>query len=386
VRTLLGGVEDRSTMRPATLPILAGLGLTATLVNACGVLLGIGDLPRARDAGADAELLGGTGVSAETSTGATTGADSATCAGRDCLGGACNAGVCEPVVLAPTDGPQGLAVDADKVYWTNSNTGQVAACAKSGCNDSPEILVSQPSVLFPQRIAVQGNAVYYLVYDFSRPGSVLKCGTSGCNGCPVTIASKQIGPAALAIDSKNLYWTNVATGQVMQCSLGGCNDSPIVLAFGRPGLRVEAALCVDTSSVYWSDTTGIVRCAIDGCNHQPTVLVPGAQAYSLAVDGKNLYWTDYANGFVYECPKTGCAQPVALAQAQYMPVGLAIDASNVYWANAGGTIMKCGLDGCPDGPVTIASGQGSPGNVAVDDSRVYWTDYTSNGTVMALAK
>jgi hypothetical protein len=317
--------------------------------------------------------------------------DSANCGacGHDCLGGSCAAGACQPVTLATATAPQGVAVDATNVYWTNSTTGEVEACAKSGCNSIPTTLVSDASVLYPQSIVTAAGSFYYLVYNFSNPGSVLACAASGCNNQPTTVASNQIGPSALAVDASNLYWTNQA-GQVMQCELGGCSGGPTALATGLGGPFSIGGLAVDAANVYWSDSSGIVKCAIGGCNGQPSTIVASQQAYGLATDGENVYWTDYDNGFLYQCPNSGCAQPTALASGLSHPNNLAVDKAHAYWANGDGTIMRCGLNGCVGGPATVASGQAQPGRLVLDDTRVYWANYPSlqvgAGSIMALAK
>jgi hypothetical protein len=230
--------------------------------------------------------------------------------------------------------------------------------------------------------------VYYTVYDFNNPGAVLSCGTGGCNNQPTTIASNQLGPIALASDSSSLYWTNQG-GPVAQCALGGCNGSPTTLATSNPASSPGiGALAVDATNVYWSDATGVEACAVGGCNGQPTTLVAAPPAYALVTDGKSLYFTDYNNGFVYECPNTGCAQPTILASGQSGPSNLAVDGANVYWANQGGTIMRCDLGGCAQGPVTMATGQDNPARLVLDDTRIYWSNYPSltSGSIMALAK
>jgi hypothetical protein len=311
--------------------------------------------------------------------------------GHQCLGGSCVAGLCQPVTLAAATAPQGVAVDATNVYWTNSTTGQVELCAKSGCNAMPTTLISNASDLYPQSIVVAAGNVYYLVYNFSNPGAVFECASGGCSNQPTAIASNQVGPTAIASDANNLYWTN-GSGEVMECALGGCNGNPTALATGLSGLvpLTIGGLAVDATNVYWSDSVGIVKCGIGGCNGQPTTVAASQQAYGLVTDGSNLYWTDYNNGFVYQCPNTGCAQPTVLASGLTNPKNLAIDGSNVYWANGDGTIMRCDLNGCANGPVTIASGQASPARIVVDDRRIYWSNYPSlqsgSGSIMALAK
>jgi hypothetical protein len=138
-------------------------------------------------------------------------------------------------------------------------------------------------------------------------------------------------------------------------------------------------------------------CCACGCTVLATVQ---AQPSFLAVDGANLYWSDFgsaANGFqdgaIYQMPKGG-GPILALATGQASAGPLAIDDANVYWttfysgcaplsdggacpANSG-TVSQVPIGG---GPVLqLASKQPLPYDIAVDANDVYWSDEGSAAT------
>ena len=65
---------------------------------------------------------------------------------------------------------------------------------------------------------------------------------------------------------------------------------------------------------------------------------------------------------------------VTLATGQGQPRRLAVDGTNVYWTNfSDGTVMK--TPARSGGPITaLASGQDSPASIAVDGTYAYWTN------------
>lgn len=54
-------------------------------------------------------------------------------------------------------------------------------------------------------------------------------------------------PAAIAVDSNNVYWTNRNAGDVMKATLGG--GSPQTLASQQGSIPGD--LAVDATGVYW---------------------------------------------------------------------------------------------------------------------------------------
>lgn len=70
----------------------------------------------------------------------------------------------------------------------------------------------------------------------------------------------------------------------------------------------------------------------------------------------------------------------ARIEPQRAPVGFAVDGANVYWTEWGnspgssgvGRVAKCSVNGCNNVPTAIADGLDGPMGIAVDSTRVYW--------------
>jgi hypothetical protein len=84
------------------------------------------------------------------------------------------------------------------------------------------------SLARPLGIAVNAPTVYFVQY---LGGSV--------NGVPIgggmtsTIASAQMSPGSIAVDTQDAYWVDsTMTGVVAKCPLSGCSNGPILIATG----------------------------------------------------------------------------------------------------------------------------------------------------------
>jgi len=123
-----------------------------------------------------------------------------------------------PQLVAPSPYPQGIALDADYVYWTDSSQGAILRVPKSGGNSDP-IASGQDT---PVQIAIDGDFVYWTDTSDLGLGSVMRASKDG--GPATTLATglgmgsdQHRGPWAIAIDDVAVYWTEIyGRGAVMR--------------------------------------------------------------------------------------------------------------------------------------------------------------------------
>jgi hypothetical protein len=113
--------------------------------------------------------------------------------------------------LAPTL----VAVDATNLYWIENpgtGPGSVYACVKTNCGGGSGVTTLASSLGNPQGIAVDATYVYWSNQETS--GNIQRCAISGCGGdggMPTTIASAN-EPFAVAVDDVAVYWTSSVPG------------------------------------------------------------------------------------------------------------------------------------------------------------------------------
>jgi hypothetical protein len=245
----------------------------------------------------------------------------------------------------------------------------------------------------PRRQAVAGISWYdgnaMIVVDRLRASgavalSLLLAGTmvSACGGRAVgvapDVADAGLAPlatgelvAALAVDATNLYWTD-SVGNVMSIPKAG--GKATTLASGRSS---ASGIAVDGTNVYWVDSSLTPRGRFGGLvmsvpigGGALTTLAAGQEApMAVAIDGANVYWS--ATEALARVAKGG---GITTTLVSGQPVKeIAVDTASVYWTNDNtGTVMKMPVNG--GAMTTLASGRQLPASVAVDGSRVYWAE------------
>jgi hypothetical protein len=108
---------------------------------------------------------------------------------------------------------------------------------------------------------------------------------------------------------------------------------------------------------------------------QPVTLAGGTnsdQLLGIAVDGTNVYFTDYNAGTINSVPKGG-GKVTILATPGSGPLAIAVDSNNLYWTERFGSVEQMPIGGTARTPLATDSGYA----IAVDAANVYWMDDTS---------
>jgi hypothetical protein len=265
--------------------------------------------------------------------------------------------------------PQAIATDGSAVYWLDYWGGTLEKVAVSG---GPVITLAS-GLSEPHTLAIDASNAYWVNY---AGASVMSASLVDGNAFSIASAGH---PYANAVDTQFVYWTNTDDGTVMEVAKSG--GPAVALASGQSGPH---GIALDATSVYWTNSGDGTVMELPLGGFTPSVLASGQSSPdSIAVEGNTLYWLNTGDGTVMSLSLSG-GSPVVLASGQSYPFAIAVSHGDVFWANLnGGTVIE--LPAGASAPVTFASG-GSPAGVAVDDGHVYWTNNGPSGAVLELAR
>lgn len=154
-------------------------------------------------------------------------------------------------LLAGLTHPDGLALDATSIYWTNRYpaAGTVMKLPKGG--GVPVTLADQ--LANPHSIAVAGGFVYWTNQGdgTSNTGSVQRISVDGGAATITTFADHQPLPSTVAVDASHVYWTDPVAATVMRAPLAGGPAVPVVVGESGP-----FGLAISSSCLYFGDFAG----------------------------------------------------------------------------------------------------------------------------------
>jgi len=231
--------------------------------------------------------------------------------------------------------PENMALDTSAVYWTNSvNGGAVVKATLDGAT----VTTLAPGENFPRGIAVVGTTVYWANCGGATGGVGSAVRDEAGGGLGDFVATQ--GAWGLVAAGDVVYWSDFTAGTVTAVANGG------TLAFSVGGLTQPQALAIDTANIYWTEvSSGAIKAASISVHPGQEYPIAGgrAQPTALASDGTNVYWTEVGTGggLVMKAPVAGGGAVTTLATGQLGAAGVAVDGTSVYWtARSAGTVMK----------------------------------------------
>jgi hypothetical protein len=243
--------------------------------------------------------------------------------------------------------PEGLAVNDDSVFWTESeytcvdcspDWGRVYTAPAEG---GAPILLVEIAGATPTHVVVDDTHIYWNNYPHIK--RVLISG-----GDAETIIDGGAWIHDLVLDKTRLYWTpsDIKESIIMSADKSGAGQGPLCIT----SLRAYQ-LTHNESWIYWSSgldakwTTARIE-RISALGGTASVVLSGISPGYFAVHQGFVYWTELKQGRVLRAPVSG-GPPEVLAAGLAEPSEIAVDDSGIYWLTGAlselGAVMRLPL-------------------------------------------
>jgi hypothetical protein len=271
-----------------------------------------------------------------------------------------------------------FVLDGENAYWIVCDTGRAnALLQKVPLNGSlPSILATISGTVFA--LTADSTHIYW-EQEERRPNpsdtttSIVRISKTGGPPQVITTETSHDGVSlrAMVVREGQVFfdWSSSLSNRYRIRKVPSTGGTPITLAdvTNIPFDQFVRSIAVDSSNVYWSDTTTINSVPIGGGSR---VILSSSvnQANSIAIQGNRLFWveTDCCRttqpGRIKSIPLQGGQASVILDGLPALNGTLAVTATNLYWIEGGvlfsgdgwGRVRKASISG--GAVVTVVSG------------------------------
>ena len=182
-----------------------------------------------------------------------------------------------------------LNIEGDKIYFSDSGQGHwgvrgSGTIHRTGLNGQNGEVLFDPRVRHPHGIALDRDKLYWT--DVVK-GTIHRADLNGQNGEVLFSGLNRPRDIAL-LDGKKLYWAAEGTGKIQVAGLDGSQVEDIVTGLDRPKI-----IGLDHSMIFWTSRNTIFRFNLDG-SHNEIITTPdmGFLDIILDRDGSKIYWTN----------------------------------------------------------------------------------------------
>jgi virginiamycin B lyase len=189
-----------------------------------------------------------------------------------------------------TNGPAfGLAVDGGHVYWANNTTGSIGRANLDGSAVNNNFI---PGASDPEGVAVDGQHVYW-GNGRDANGTVARANLDG-NGVNLNFVTNADGATGVALDGTHIFWSSTNHNSIGRVNLDGTtgknlNFIPDPIALNTEGVAVFGGFIYFTTGNNPGSPGTIGRANLDGSNATTNFITTAAGwPFGVAVDGAAL--------------------------------------------------------------------------------------------------
>jgi hypothetical protein len=240
----------------------------------------------------------------------------------------------------------------------------------------------QPGPPFTQSVAVDANYVYWTDTQNGTIGRTDSTGSVAANDNFIvfgTALTSSLCLGGLTVNASYIYFSNTCNNSIGRVRVDGSHvDAQFIpnTAVSPNFAEVPEGVAVDTSYIYWSGNSGIGRAALNGShvtkqfirNAHPFCGINANPLNSVAVDSRYVYWTDDCSHTIGRARVNGSGVNNSFIHdgascVNGAKLSVAVDPNYIYWADTCNGIGRANLNGSGVNANFLPASNGEEGGV-----------------------